>query len=172
MYRGDRLQKRLYRQNSAFENRRAPYKKWVWTVFIGRSKREILSSGQPLKVKVSIKKVEYLLLELLVRQGVVWQISYLKIEITLLQPQTIYWQERGRIYLKIPPINYRFIVCVVNDKKQISTFMTYFQFDFSFHYAAVVGVKRTIDSLILVFNYIKGIDSSLMLSVSTWVKRI
>jgi UDP-glucose 4-epimerase len=70
------------------------------------------------------------------------------------------------------PTNYKFIVCDVNDKKQISAVMTSFQFDFVFHYAAVVGVKRTIDNPIMVLNDIKGIESILMLSVSTGVKRI
>ncbi|MBL7788695.1 MAG: NAD-dependent epimerase/dehydratase family protein [Chitinophagales bacterium] len=70
------------------------------------------------------------------------------------------------------PINYKFIVCDVNDKKQIGAVMTSFQFDYVFHYAAVVGVKRTIENPLWVLNDINGIEEILKLSVSTGVKRI
>ena len=70
------------------------------------------------------------------------------------------------------PINYKFIVCDVNDKKQISAVMTSFQFDYVFHYAAVVGVKRTIENPLWVLNDIHGIAGILKLCVSIGVKRI
>lgn len=70
------------------------------------------------------------------------------------------------------PENYKFIMCDVNDKKQITAVMTSFQFDYVFHYAAVVGVKRTIDHPLWVLKDINGIESVLKLSVSTGVKRI
>ncbi|MCE2961954.1 MAG: NAD-dependent epimerase/dehydratase family protein [Chitinophagales bacterium] len=73
---------------------------------------------------------------------------------------------------KNSPVNYKFIVCDVNDKKQISAVMTSFLFDYVFHYAAVVGVKRTIDNPLWVLNDINGIEAILKLCVSTGVKRI
>lgn len=68
--------------------------------------------------------------------------------------------------------NYKFIVCDVNDKKQIGAVMTSFKFDYIFHYAAVVGVKRTIENPLWVLNDIHGIEGILKLAVSTGVKRI
>lgn len=73
---------------------------------------------------------------------------------------------------KNTPSNYKFIVCDVNDKKQITVVMTSFQFDYVFHYAAVVGVKRTIDNPLWVLNDIHGIEGILKLCVSTGVKRV
>jgi len=70
------------------------------------------------------------------------------------------------------PENYKFIVCDVNDYKQISALMTTYHFDYVFHYAAVVGVQRTLDNPLWVLNDIKGIEHILKLSVSTGVKRI
>ena len=70
------------------------------------------------------------------------------------------------------PKNYKFIVCDVNDYKQISALMTTYHFDYVFHYAAVVGVQRTLDNPLWVLNDIKGIEHILKLSVSTGVKRI
>jgi UDP-glucose 4-epimerase len=73
---------------------------------------------------------------------------------------------------KNSPVNYKFIVCDVNDKKQIGAVMTSFLFDYVFHYAAVVGVKRTIDNPLRVLKDINGIEAILKLCVSTGVKRI
>lgn len=70
------------------------------------------------------------------------------------------------------PENYKFIACDVNDYKQISALMTTYLFDYVFHYAAVVGVQRTLDNPLWVLNDIKGIEHILKLSVSTGVKRI
>jgi UDP-glucuronate decarboxylase len=70
------------------------------------------------------------------------------------------------------PENYKFIACDVNDYKQISALMTTYLFDYVFHYAAVVGVQRTLDNPLWVLNDIKGIEHILKLSVSTAVKRI
>jgi len=70
------------------------------------------------------------------------------------------------------PSNFKFIVCDVNDKKQITAVMTSFQFDYVFHYAAVVGVKRTIENPLWVLKDINGIEAILKLCVSTGVKRI
>ena len=40
--------------------------------------------------------------------------------------------------------NYKFIKCDVNDVRDISTVMLHYGFDYLFHYAAVVGVQRTL----------------------------
>lgn len=70
------------------------------------------------------------------------------------------------------PFNYKFIQCDANDKKQITAVMTSFQFDYVFHYAAVVGVKRTLENPLWVLNDIHGIETILKLCVSTGVKRV
>ena len=46
------------------------------------------------------------------------------------------------------------------------------QFDYVFHYAAVVGVKRTQDNPIMVLNDIEGIRNILQLSKNSSVKRV
>ena len=46
------------------------------------------------------------------------------------------------------------------------------QFDFVFHYAAVVGVQRTLNNPVLVLDDIQGIKNILSLSKSTGVKRV
>lgn len=70
------------------------------------------------------------------------------------------------------PQNYKFIICDVNEKSQIRTVMNSFQFDYVFHYAAVVGVKRTLDNPLWVLKDIHGIENILKLCVSSGVKRI
>ncbi len=77
--------------------------------------------------------------------------------------------------LNLPPddtSNYKFIVCDVNQFKQINALMSLYQFEYVFHYAAVVGVKRTIEHPLWVLNDIRGIEHILKLSVATGVKRI
>lgn len=68
--------------------------------------------------------------------------------------------------------NSRFIKCDVNNYHDIAAIMTSFQFDFVFHYAAVVGVKRTIENPILVLEDLQGIKNILSLSKNTGVKRV
>lgn len=68
--------------------------------------------------------------------------------------------------------NCKFIKCDVNDYDEISAIMTYNHFDFVFHYAAVVGVKRTLDNPIMVLNDITGIKNILSLSKNTGVERV
>lgn len=53
----------------------------------------------------------------------------------------------------------------------LEVFSTY-SFDFVFHYAAVVGVKRTLEYPIKVLNDIEGIKNILLLSKNTKVKRV
>lgn len=67
--------------------------------------------------------------------------------------------------------NYKFIHCDVNNYNELSHVMLSYHFDFVFHYAAVVGVKRTIENPLLVLNDIKGIENILLLSKNTGVKR-
>ena len=67
--------------------------------------------------------------------------------------------------------NWSFIYCDVNVNKDISEIMLSYKFDYVFHYAAVVGVKRTQDNPILVLNDIEGIKNVLNLCKNTSVKR-
>lgn len=66
----------------------------------------------------------------------------------------------------------RFIKCDVNNYNEIAPVFSAFGFDYVFHYAAVVGVKRTLDNPVMVLNDIQGIKNVLDLSKSTGVKRI
>jgi len=68
--------------------------------------------------------------------------------------------------------NYRFIKCNVNDWRDISTIMLSEKFDYVFHYAAVVGVKRTLDNPLLVLDDINGFKNILDLCKGTGVQRI
>ena len=68
--------------------------------------------------------------------------------------------------------NWKFIKCDVNNYKDISAVMLAYSFDYVFHYAAVVGVQRTLSNPILVLNDIDGIRNILNLSKNTGVKRV
>ncbi|MCF8275207.1 MAG: NAD-dependent epimerase/dehydratase family protein [Flavobacteriales bacterium] len=68
--------------------------------------------------------------------------------------------------------NIRFIKCDVNDFKDISSVFYAYTFDYVFHYAAVVGVKRTLQNPVMVLNDITGINNILSLSKNTGVKRV
>src|ERR1051325_8847618 len=68
--------------------------------------------------------------------------------------------------------NIRFIKADVNDYQEISTIFHSHSFDYVFHYAALVGVKRTLAHPILVLNDISGISNVLNLSKNTSVKRV
>jgi len=68
--------------------------------------------------------------------------------------------------------NSRFVKCNVNNYPDVAEIMTSFQFDYVFHYAAVVGVKRTIENPVMVLNDIQGIKNVLDLCKSTGVKRV
>ena len=77
--------------------------------------------------------------------------------------------------LKLPNIkysNWKFINGDVNSYDDISTVMNSYRFDYVFHYAALVGVKRTLENPILVLNDITGIRNVLSLSKNTGVKRV
>ncbi len=71
-----------------------------------------------------------------------------------------------------PLNNWKFIKCNCNAYRDISDVMTSYKFDYVFHYAAVVGVKRTLDNPVSVLNDISGIKYILDLCKNTGVKRI
>ena len=68
--------------------------------------------------------------------------------------------------------NWSFINCDVNNYTSISEIMLVNQFDYVFHYAAVVGVNRTQENPIMVLDDIQGIKNILQLSKNSSVKRV
>lgn len=72
----------------------------------------------------------------------------------------------------LPKNNWRFIKCDVNDYTEIAPVMTTYQFDYVFHFAAVVGVLRTQQYPVSVLRDIDGIKNVLSLSKNTTVKRV
>ena len=68
--------------------------------------------------------------------------------------------------------NCRFIKCDVNNYNDIAPVFLAFRFDFVFHYAAVVGVKRTLENPTLVLNDVQGIKNVLDLCKNTGVNRV
>jgi len=66
----------------------------------------------------------------------------------------------------------RFVKCDVNDYQEIAPILLSEKFDYVFHYAAVVGVKRTLENPIMVLNDIQGIKNILNLSKSIGIKRV
>ncbi len=69
-------------------------------------------------------------------------------------------------------VNAKIIKCDVNNIHDISQVMVSYSFDYVFHYAAVVGVMRTLENPILVLNDIEGIKNILDLSKNTGVRRV
>ena len=68
--------------------------------------------------------------------------------------------------------NVKFIKGNANDLMDIASIFHAYRFDYVFHYAAVVGVKRTLANPVLVLNDIAGINQILNLSKNTGVKRV
>ncbi|HVA97678.1 MAG TPA: NAD-dependent epimerase/dehydratase family protein [Bacteroidia bacterium] len=68
--------------------------------------------------------------------------------------------------------NIKFIKCDVNDFKDISGVFFSYSFNYIFHYAAVVGVNRTLEHPVMVLNDLSGIKNILNLSKNTGVKRV
>lgn len=68
--------------------------------------------------------------------------------------------------------NCKFIKCDANNYNELAAIMTAYHFDYVFHYAAVVGVQRTLQNPIMVLDDIKGIENILQLSKNTGVKKI
>ena len=76
---------------------------------------------------------------------------------------------------KLPSANYSnwtFVYCDVNNHQDLSEIMIANNFDYVFHYAAVVGVQRTLENPIKVLGDIDGIKNVLSLAKNTSVKRI
>lgn len=76
---------------------------------------------------------------------------------------------------KLPSLStnrYRFIKTDVNDFNEISAIFLNNGFDYVFHFAAIVGVQRTLSNPLLVLNDIEGIKNVLSLSKNCGVKRV
>lgn len=68
--------------------------------------------------------------------------------------------------------NFRFVKADVNDWREISSVFYSNRFDYVFHYAATVGVQRTLENPIQVLADIHGIEHILKLSKSASVQRV
>ena len=68
--------------------------------------------------------------------------------------------------------NLTFIKEDVNNIKEISDIFARYNFDYVFHYAAIVGVQRTLANPIMVLNDIVGLKNIMSLSKNTGVKRV
>ncbi|MDQ3046514.1 MAG: NAD-dependent epimerase/dehydratase family protein [Bacteroidota bacterium] len=68
--------------------------------------------------------------------------------------------------------NIKFIKCDVNSFSDMSSVFNAYSFDYVFHYAAMVGVKRTQENPVSVLEDITGIKNVLNLSKNTGVKRV
>lgn len=68
--------------------------------------------------------------------------------------------------------NWKFIKADVNNFRDISPIMTSYAFDYVYHYAAVVGVLRTLQHPKMVLDDIDGIKNVLDLAKNTGVKRV
>ncbi len=68
--------------------------------------------------------------------------------------------------------NWKFIEADVNTRDQITSILISYQFDYIFHYAAVVGVQRTLNDPISVLRDIDGFKNILETAKNTSVKRI
>jgi nucleoside-diphosphate-sugar epimerase len=69
-------------------------------------------------------------------------------------------------------LNYQFRECDVNDFQKLSEIFSTYKFDYVFHYAALVGVKRTLENPLMVLNDIQGFKNILELCSKSGVKRI
>lgn len=73
---------------------------------------------------------------------------------------------------QIPKDNWCFINCNVNNYQHIAEVMLSYRFNYVFHYAAVVGVLRTLETPVNVLNDLHGIEHILILSKNTGVARV
>ncbi len=75
---------------------------------------------------------------------------------------------------KLPTIgnNWKFIKCDANIYDDIMPIFLSYNIDYVFHYAATVGVQRTLDNPVSVLHDIEGIKNILNLSKNTPVKRV
>ncbi|WP_179009907.1 NAD-dependent epimerase/dehydratase family protein [Winogradskyella forsetii] len=75
--------------------------------------------------------------------------------------------------LKVPVRdNIKFIKADVNNYKDIMSIFATFRFKYVFHFAAVVGVERTLENPIAVLDDIDGIKNILSLSKNSGVERV
>ncbi len=79
--------------------------------------------------------------------------------------------DRRKLPAELTP-NLHFIKCDVNRYEDISAVFYANRFEHVFHYAAVVGVKRTIENPVMVLRDIDGLRNILDLSKNTGVKRV
>ena len=68
--------------------------------------------------------------------------------------------------------NCRFIKCDVNNYEDLAPLMSAFRFDVVFHYAALVGVLRTLANPVAVLDDLKGMQNVLGLAKNTGVDRV
>lgn len=68
--------------------------------------------------------------------------------------------------------NTQFIKADVNQYEDIAPLMSANRFDYVFHYAAVVGVQRTLQNPVMVLHDIEGLKNILSLAKNTGVKRV
>jgi nucleoside-diphosphate-sugar epimerase len=74
---------------------------------------------------------------------------------------------------KVPDMpNMRFVKCDVNDYSEISAVFFAGRFHYVFHYAALVGVQRTLRNPVKVLDDIRGIENILKLCKNTGVKHV
>lgn len=74
--------------------------------------------------------------------------------------------------VRIDARNLTFIKSDVNDFNDISSLFYRFRFTHVFHFAAVVGVQRTLDNPLLVLRDITGVENILRLCKNTGVRRV
>jgi len=74
--------------------------------------------------------------------------------------------------IKLDVKNFTFIKCDVNDFNDISSLFYRFRFTHIFHFAAVVGVQRTLANPLLVLRDITGIENILRLCKNTGARRV
>jgi UDP-glucuronate decarboxylase len=68
--------------------------------------------------------------------------------------------------------NWKFIKADVNEYRDIAPIMLSESFNFVFHYAAVVGVRRTLENPVMVLKDIHGLENIMSLSKNTGVERV
>jgi UDP-glucose 4-epimerase len=68
--------------------------------------------------------------------------------------------------------NWTFIKADANNNSDVTQIMTSYRFDFVFHYAAIVGVLRTLQNPVAVLNDVDGIRNILTACKNTGVKRV
>jgi len=93
----------------------------------------------------------------------------LKENVTVIIIDDLSTGEKSKIPIKD---NIKFIKADVNDYNDIISIFATFKFDYVFHFAAVVGVERTLENPINVLNDIDGIKNILSLSKNSGVKRV